>query len=122
MPSIHDAMRMASNVSRHLAVKTGDGKYVLGFSEIVYLATLGGAQVVGMEDKIGSFEVGKKFDALVVDVEGVISADASLFGDGVTDFGDGEAMVKKWVFLGDDRTIRRVYVDGQLVAGHDRDT
>lgn len=116
MPSIHDAMRNASNVSRHLALKMNDDRYVLGFSEIVYLATMGGAQVVGMADKIGNFEIGKKFDALVVDVEGVISADSSLWEGGKD---GGEAMVKKWVFLGDDRTIRKVYVDGKLVAGQD---
>ncbi|TKA67061.1 hypothetical protein B0A55_10412 [Friedmanniomyces simplex] len=116
MPSIHDAMRSASNVSRHLALKAGEDRYVLGFSEIVCLATMGGAQVVGMEDRIGNFEKGKKFDALLIDVEGVISADASLWDDGD---GDGEAMVKKWVFLGDRTSIKKVYVDGTLVAGQD---
>ncbi|KAK5124896.1 hypothetical protein LTR85_001086 [Meristemomyces frigidus] len=114
MPSIMDAMRQASNVSRHLALHTGDEKYVLQFTEIVYLATMGGAQVVDMADRIGRFEKGLKFDALVVDVEGVVSADAGLWEEGV---GDGLAMVKKWVFLGDDRTIKKVYVDGRLVGG-----
>ena len=71
-----------------------------------------------MEDKIGSFAGGKVFDALVVDVEGVVSANSALWEDGE---GDGEAMVKKWVFLGDDRTIRKVFVQGKLVAGHDLD-
>ena len=118
MPSIHDAMRNASNVSRHLAMTKGDDRVVLGFTEIVYLATMGGARVVDMEDKIGSFAVGKVFDALVVDVEGVASANSALWEDGE---GDGEAMVKKWVFLGDDRTIRKVFVQGKLVAGHDLD-
>lgn len=118
MPSIHDAMRSASNVSRHLALHEKDDRFVLGFSEIVYLATLGGAQVVGMGDRIGSFERGKKLDALVIDVEGIISADPSLW-EGEED--GSEAMVKKWVFLGDDRNIRKVYVDGDLVAGHDLD-
>ena len=61
-------------------------------------------------------EPGKKFDALLIDVEGVISADKSLWEGNDS---DGEAMVKKWVFLGDDRTIRRVYVDGNWVSGHD---
>ena len=116
MPSIHDAMRNASNVSRHLALHLKDDRYTLGFSEIVYLATMGGARVVGMEDRIGSFEVGKKFDALVVDVEGIVSVDSFLL-EGRQDV--NEDVVKKWVFLGDDRNIRKVYVDGQLVAGHD---
>ncbi|KAK1816725.1 hypothetical protein LTR12_008871 [Friedmanniomyces endolithicus] len=116
MPSIHDAMRSASNVSRNLAVREGEGRYVLGLSEVVWLGTMGGAEVVGMEDLVGNFERGKRFDALVVDVEGVVSADASLWEDGE---GDGEAMVKKWVFLGDRTSIKKVYVDGKLVAGQD---
>ena len=35
---------------------------------LFHLATLGGASLVGLEDKIGSFEVGKEFDALLVDL------------------------------------------------------
>ena len=73
MPSITDAMRSASNVSRYLAMKTGEEKWTLDFEECVYLATMGGAEVVGLEDKIGNFEKGKEFDALLVDVDGVIS-------------------------------------------------
>ncbi|KAK5146888.1 hypothetical protein LTR32_001604 [Rachicladosporium monterosium] len=60
MPSIHDAMRSASNVSRNLAVREGEGRYVLGFREVVWLGTMGGAEVVGMEDSIGNFEKGKR--------------------------------------------------------------
>jgi len=33
--------------------------------------------------------------------------------------GDDQTLVKKWVFLGDDRSIRTVWVNGRLVAGHD---
>jgi len=118
MPSIHDAMKNASNVSRHLAMNKNDDRYVLGFNELVYLATMGGAQVVGLEDRIGNFVAGKKFDALLVDVEGVVSVEA-----GVREHGDADlsVVVKKWVFLGDDRNIRKVFVDGKLVAGHDLD-
>ena len=116
MPSIHDAMRNASNVSRHLALHLKDDRHVLDFSELIYLATMGGARVVGMEENIGNFERGKKFDALLIDVQGIVSADPNLWEDQE----DGsEAMVKKWVFLGDDRNICKVYVDGKLVAGHD---
>jgi len=39
----------------------------LSYNEIFFLATLGGAHVLNLEDKIGNFEIGKEFDALVVD-------------------------------------------------------
>ena len=109
--SVLSAMRAAADVSRHLVMRTGEGKWRLGFDELVYMATLGGAEVLGIEDTVGSFEVGKVFDALVVDVEGVASVD--LEEDNEID------LLRKWVFLGDDRSIRRVYVGGVLVAEHD---
>ena len=99
-------------MSRYLAMKTGEEKWVLGFDECVYLATMGGAEVVGLEDKIGNFEKGKEFDALLVDVDGVISISE---WDGEGEEG-GLALVKKWVFLGDDRHIKGVWVAGERVA------
>lgn len=86
---------------------------MLSFEECVYLATMGGAEVVGLEDKIGNFEAGKEFDALLVDVDGVISAGE---WDGEGEEG-GLALVKKWVFMGDDRHIKMVWVKGDTVVG-----
>ncbi len=37
--------------------------------ELVYMATMGGARALDMEDRIGSLEVGKQADLLVVDVD-----------------------------------------------------
>ena len=109
--SVLSAMRAAADVSRHLVMRTGEGKWRLGFEELVYMATLGGAEVLGMGDTVGSFEVGKVFDALVIDLEGVASVD--LERDSKID------LLRKWVFLGGERNIRNVYVDGVLVAGQD---
>ncbi|KAK3673938.1 hypothetical protein LTR78_006140 [Recurvomyces mirabilis] len=117
MPSIHSAMRSASDVSRHLAMRTGEERYVLKFEELVYLATMGGANVLDMEEEVGGFGVGKRFDALVVDVRDVVGVDESLW-EGEAE-GDAEALVRKWVFCGDDGSIRKVFVDGKVVAGQD---
>jgi len=38
----------------------------LSFSDALYLATQGSAEVLGLGDQIGSFEVGKQFDALQI--------------------------------------------------------
>lgn len=111
--SVLDAMRQASNVSRNLAIATGEARWKLKFEEVVYLATRGGAEVCGLGEVTGSFEVGKWFDALVVDV----GRNDNVNVEGWE--GDGLAMVKKWVFMGDDRSIRKVYVGGRLVAGRD---
>ena len=113
-PSILDAMRQASNVSRHLAYHSGDPSSRLAIEEIIFLGTLGGAQVCAMADKIGNFETGKLFDALLVDVGG--QGNINIHGWEQDDL----ALIKKWVFLGDDRSIRKVWVNGREVAGKDR--
>ncbi|KZT30769.1 guanine deaminase [Neolentinus lepideus HHB14362 ss-1] len=112
-PSIIEGMRQASNVSRHRSMHFDNDKLKLSLEEIIYLGTMGGARVVGLGDKIGNFEVGKEFDALVVDT----GLDDNVNVEGFE--GNGRALVAKWVFLGDDRSIRKVFVRGRLVAGKD---
>ncbi|CZR53975.1 uncharacterized protein PAC_03858 [Phialocephala subalpina] len=59
--SMLDAMRQASNVSRHLAMHTDDMSLKLDFEECVWLGTMGSAQVLGLEEKTGTFVPGKCF-------------------------------------------------------------
>lgn len=106
-------MRAASNVSRHLVIHTNDPSLKLNFEEIVFLGTLGGAQVCDMDKEIGNFEIGKVFDALIVDVGQKDNINISGWED------DDLALVKKWVFMGDDRSIKKVFVNGKFVAGKD---
>jgi guanine deaminase len=112
-PSILNAMREASNVSRHLVIHTGDPSWRLSIEEVIFLATLGGAQVCDMADKIGNFEPGKCFDALLIDLGQKDNININGWET------DDLSLVKKWVFLGDDRSIRLVWVNGKLVAGKD---
>ncbi|KAI1612687.1 hypothetical protein EDD36DRAFT_383933 [Exophiala viscosa] len=111
--SILNSMRQASNVSRHLTIHTGDPAWKLSFEELVYLATMGGAEVCALDQTVGNFKVGKQLDALLVDVG---------LEDNINTSGhehDDMALLKKWVFMGDDRSIRKVFVGGKLVAGKD---
>jgi 5-methylthioadenosine/S-adenosylhomocysteine deaminase len=48
-------------------VKTGDVGMMRGY-DALRLATIGGARAVGMEDQIGTLEVGKKADIILLDV------------------------------------------------------
>lgn len=104
-PSILDAARQAITASKvHQLSNSNDTP--LSWKEALALATLGGAQALGVDANIGNFVVGKAFDALVVDT----AVTSSPFD--VQDADSLEDMVSKFVFLGDDRNIVAVYVNG----------
>lgn len=121
-PSILAEAREAVFVSRHVAMEEGD-EAKLSVEEVLYLATRGGAKVVGLEDRIGGFEVGKDWDAQLIALPGVgdtIGLDQKV---GLVEiFGpeNWDEKVAKWVYTGDDRNSVAVWVKGRLV--HCRET
>jgi len=112
--SILDAIRQAFIVgnARHWITKGAEER--LNLQELFYLATLGGARVVGLEDKIGNFEVGKEFDALVVDC---VSEDCKGAVTLIEETDNLETLWEKFLVSGDDRNILEVYVKGRLIKG-----
>ncbi|KAJ9645627.1 hypothetical protein H2204_001208 [Knufia peltigerae] len=107
--SILDAMRQAVIVSN--ARQAINGEPALSIWQCFSLATLGGARVCSLDDKIGNFQVGKDFDALVIrsDVDGVMT---------MVQEDDTLAMVfEKFLISGDDRNIDEVYVKGRQLKG-----
>lgn len=122
-PSILEMARHAIWVSRYVAMSDGDSAK-LSTEEALHLATLGGAHVVGLEDKIGNFEVGKEWDAQMISL-GQVDVDSTTHGehDGPVDiFGweSWEDRVNKWVYNGDDRNTIAVWVRGRLVHSTSR--
>ena len=119
-PSILETVRQACLVSRHVGfVNGGDSRYNLGVAEGLHLATVGGAKVVGMQNKLGAFEDGMLWDAQEIQLNKV--NDEGEGGDsGVDIFGweSWEDRIAKWVWNGDDRNVKRVWVGGRLV--HER--
>eukprot|EP01034_Spumella_vulgaris_P021277 gene21277-27300_t len=81
----------------------------LNYSEAFHLATMGGAEVLGMADVVGNFLVGKKLDCLVVNVDIANSPIDTFEGEGPMDH------FQKFLFLGDDRNVQHVFVDGVRV-------
>jgi guanine deaminase len=77
-------------------------------SRALYLATLGAARALGLDDSIGNFQVGREADFIVLDSSGsrmtarraqaVSSADELLFA---------------LIFLGDDRHVAATYLQGK---------
>ena len=114
-PSILEAVRHACLVSRLWTPPGGKrtGRETIGVEEGLYLATRGGAAVVDMADDLGGFEPGMLFDAQLISLgSGGVGAvgNVDLFG-----WESWKEKVHKWVWLGDDRNVQAVWVNGQQV-------
>ncbi|XP_043279421.1 guanine deaminase isoform X2 [Venturia canescens] len=102
---ILDAMRSALQVSNSLSILNPSYE-PLKYTDVFHFATLGGASSLMIEDQVGNFEVGKEFDALVIDMNiptGPL--------DGLIDF-TLEDKLQRLIYSGDDRNIVEVYVKG----------
>ncbi|XRM45849.1 hypothetical protein ABZX51_008921 [Aspergillus tubingensis] len=132
-PSILETVRQACLVSRLLPHMSGtsegqnkdnDGvpREVLSIEEALYLATRGGAAVVDMADQIGGFDQGMVWDAQLVKLgkfnpagrwgkSGGVETAVDVFDEGQ----EWKEKVHKWVWNGDSRNVRMVWVGGKLV-------
>ncbi|RAH51097.1 chlorohydrolase family protein [Aspergillus brunneoviolaceus CBS 621.78] len=125
-----EGVRQACLVSRLLPFlkypkEEEDGKGedgVVSVEEALYLATRGGAAVVDLPDLIGGFELGMAWDAQLIRLgrfqpAGLWGPDG--VGSNVDVFGEESWVEKvhKWVWSGDDRNVRAVWVQGRLVHG-----
>lgn len=130
--SILCAIKDALDVSHHLnfvknqliqgtgkVAETSENKaYVpLDYKQVIFLATLGGAEALSVDQVVGNFEEGKDFDALLVDVAaGTVDQYCE------TDLSRSKSselrlleLVQQFVYVGDDRNIHKVYVSGRQV-------
>ncbi|KAI9832720.1 MAG: Neuropathy target esterase [Phylliscum demangeonii] len=111
--SILEAMRQACLVSRQVAITEGD-EAKLSIEELLYMATCGGAKVLGLEKKVGTFEVGMEWDAQLIDLSPVNPGlkHSSEWKGPVDIFGWEifEEKIAKWIFNGDDRNVVAVWV------------
>ncbi|KAJ5386787.1 hypothetical protein N7509_009328 [Penicillium cosmopolitanum] len=140
-PSILEVARQASLVSRVVQYSseyqaltgntTFDGSEKLLVDEVLYLATRGGAAVVDMPDDIGGFDKGMIWDAQLIELGTANNSTtspldvATLAGRAVETgpvgnvdiFGNEtwQEQVQKWMWDGDDRNVKNVWVQGKLV-------
>ncbi len=73
-----------------------------------YLATLGGAEALSLDDKIGNFERGKEADFIVLD-----SGPASITRRRIASTDDVAEKLFALIMLGDDRAICATYLAGK---------
>lgn len=90
-----------------------NGQARIDWKEALWMGTMGGARALGIDKQVGSFTVGKAFDAVLVDV------DVAGGGSGALVWMEGvdrtEDAVQKWVNNGDDRHVLEVWVQGREV-------
>ncbi len=99
-----DIMRTTIEASKYYFVK--EGKKPVTISEAFYLATKGGGSFFG---KVGSFEPGYTFDALVVDDD----AFPDMRNVSITE------RIERFIYNGDDRQIKIRFCDGAELAKPD---
>jgi len=82
-------------------------------SRALYLATLGAAEALYLDDCIGNFVPGKEADFIVLDMAG--SAMSARRAESVTSL---EELLFALIFLGDDRNVDATYVMGQVTKAN----
>jgi guanine deaminase len=109
-------------VSHHLAMKTGNESDRISIAEAIYMATRGGAKAVGLGDTVGCFDVGKKFDAQLIDLSATNSNVTSFDWQLPQETDDSDIkyhklldLLGKWIFTGDDRNCVKVWCNGRKV-------
>uniref|UniRef100_T1GUM9 Amidohydrolase-related domain-containing protein n=1 Tax=Megaselia scalaris TaxID=36166 RepID=T1GUM9_MEGSC len=119
--SIKDVILRALDVSHHLEfikkheikgtgkMPTTDETYKsMNYKQAIYLATLGGASAIAVDDKVGNFDVGKEFDALFIDTSIFPMPNfvlSELLEQKFTPEQKVLELVQKFIFNGDDRNI-----------------
>ncbi|XP_066253550.1 guanine deaminase isoform X2 [Euwallacea similis] len=115
-PSIREVMKLALDTTVNIA-SMKDNHKPLTYTEVFYLATLGGAEVLSLDKKIGNFVVGKEFDALIVDL-----AVEDSYTDYFPQYMEYSPLenLQKFIYCGDDRNIVKVFVAGKEVKTRDK--
>lgn len=122
-------VRQASFVSKMITFQQtvdSEARYAgkaLSIPTLFYLATLGGATIARLEDRVGNFAQGKEFDALLVSTgtsPGMfVLPDATHTSPG-SQIGSKErlkVLFEKWLFTSDDRDLHSVFVQGRKTGG-----
>ncbi|RCK65371.1 putative guanine deaminase [Candida viswanathii] len=126
--SILQIIKHSILVSHHLSMKPESNKeednYRISMADGLYMATMGGAIAVGLQDSIGSFEIGKKFDTQLIDLKSHDSKVDVFDWQLPAEKGDREEKMKdllgKWIFTGDDRNCVKVWCNGRLIVNKER--
>ncbi|KEF53579.1 uncharacterized protein A1O9_10554 [Exophiala aquamarina CBS 119918] len=109
--NILEVVRQAFLVSRLLSFQEGQNSSLsVPVAESLYLGTMGGARLTGMEGRLGGFAPGMLWDVQEIKLGDWEYEAVDIFG-----WENWHDRVNKWVWNGDDRNVNRVWVGGRLV-------
>jgi guanine deaminase len=100
--SIMDGIVNSAQAANLKCLESGKVDMAFSTAELFYLATKGGGKFFG---KVGSFEDGYEFDALVID-DSTLPTFKTL---------SIEERLQKFIYIGDDRNIKERYVAGKKI-------
>jgi guanine deaminase len=98
--TLGEAYKVAQLQGQHLTALRG-----------FYLATLGGARALRLDDRIGSFAPGREADFIVLDPEAT-----PLLARRMRSAKTLEERLFAWMILGDDRAVRETYILGERAS------
>jgi len=101
-----DSFSLLQTINEAYKVQQIQGNSLSAFQSL-YLATLGGAKALDLDNKIGNFEVGKEADFVVLDYQAT-----PLLKFKIEQCKTLEERLFSLLMLGDDRTIKSTYIMG----------
>jgi guanine deaminase len=110
-PSIFSVMRAGAYSQMALRSLAGDNQRVLGSLDWLRMGSLEGARVLGLEDRIGSLEVGKEADMIAIDASFVASVSGAQNDDDPDDF------MSRLIFRAHPDMVRAAWVRGRALEG-----
>jgi guanine deaminase len=114
--SMTEVMKGAILGSKSLAFVNKDWKS-LTYKNVLYMATVGGANALKLAGKVGRFAVGYEFDAQLIDPYGDVTSplDSEMDMDilDVTKHSSVQENLQKFIMTGDNRNIVKVFVKGE---------
>ncbi|BAU13226.1 guanine deaminase [Leptolyngbya sp. NIES-3755] len=82
--------------------------------QAMFLATLGGARALSLDDKIGNFDAGKEADFIVIDLRSTPIMALRNQGEMPTTLEELSDRLFSLMIMGDDRAVQATYILGEL--------